>query len=230
MLLFGADPTGHHDSSDAINKAIAFAQKRHLKVYVPPGIYSVSQHIIVDNVTIEGAGNWYTIFKGHQVDLSTPAADGSVHTGVGFYGKDESVGGSNNVHLSGFAIEGDVRERIDTDQVNGIGGAFNNSTIDGLYIDHTKCGIWLDGPMNNVSLTNNIIVDQIADGINFHGGITNSNASATSSAARVTTRWRCGRTRSRTPTTRSTTTRSSRRCSRTALRSTVVRTTRCRTT
>jgi Pectate lyase superfamily protein len=177
VLLFGADPTGRHDSANAIDKAIAFAQKAHLKVYVPPGTYQVNRHIIVDNVTIEGAGSWYTIFKGHQVTLSTPAADGSVHTGVGFYGKYVADGGSTNVHLSGFAIEGDVRERVDTDQVNGIGGALSNSTISDLYIQHTKVGIWLDGPMNNLKITNNVIVDQIADGINFHTGVTNSVAS-----------------------------------------------------
>ncbi|MEY9965686.1 hypothetical protein ABIA33_003732 [Streptacidiphilus sp. MAP12-16] len=174
VLAFGADPFGRRDSADAFDAAIAFARRTHLKVYIPPGTYQVNRHIIVDNVTIEGAGNWYTIIKGHQVTLSTPAPDGSVHTGVGFYGKDASVGGSTNVHLSGFAIEGDVRERIDTDQVNGIGGALSNSTIDGLYIQHTKVGMWFDGPMSNLRITNNIIVDQIADGINFHTGVTNS--------------------------------------------------------
>ncbi|MFC1400771.1 MULTISPECIES: glycosyl hydrolase family 28-related protein [Streptacidiphilus] len=174
VLAFGADPTGRRDSADAIDRAIAFAQRTHLKVYIPPGTYQVNRHIIVDNVTIEGAGSWYTVIKGHQVTLSTPAPDGSIHTGVGFYGKDASVGGSTNVHLSGFAIEGDVRERIDTDQVNGIGGALSNSTIDGLYIQHTKVGMWFDGPMTNLRITNNTIVDQIADGINFHTGVTDS--------------------------------------------------------
>ncbi len=174
VLLFGADPLGRRDSSDALDRAIAFARRWKLPVYVPPGTYQVNRHIIVDNVSIIGAGSWYTIFKGHQVALSTPAPDGSVHTGVGFYGKDASVGGSHNVHLSGFAIEGDVRERIDLDQVNGIGGALSDSTIDGLYIQHTKVGIWLDGPMDNLKITGNQIVDQIADGINFHTGVTNS--------------------------------------------------------
>ena len=177
VLLFGADPTGRRDSAGALNAAIAFAQKVHLPVYVPPGTYSVSQHIIVNNVTIEGAGSWYTIFKGHQVTLSSPAPDGSIHTGVGFYGLPASAGGSTNVHLSDFAIEGDVRERIDTDQVNGIGGAFSNSSITGLYIQHTKAGIWLDGPMTNLTISGNMIVDQLADGINFHTGVTNSTAS-----------------------------------------------------
>jgi hypothetical protein len=174
VLLFGADPTGRHDSANAFDKAIAFAQKHRLKVYVPPGVYQVNRHIVVDHVTIEGAGSWWTIIKGHQVTLSTPAADGSVHTGVGFYGKDASVGGSHDVHLSGFAIEGDVRERVDTDQVNGIGGALSDSTVDGLYIHHTKVGIWIDGPATNLQISNTQIADQIADGVNFHTGVTQS--------------------------------------------------------
>jgi hypothetical protein len=174
VLLFGADPLGRKDSADAFDKAISFAKKNHLKVYVPPGVYQVNRHIIVDNVTIEGAGSWYTIIKGHEVALAEPAPDLSIHTGVGFYGKYVTDGGSRNVHLSGFSIEGDVRERIDTDQVNGVGGALSDSTIDGLYIHHTKVGMWFDGPMSNLRVTNNIIVDQIADALNFHTGVTNS--------------------------------------------------------
>ncbi|GIE33609.1 mycodextranase [Actinoplanes italicus] len=173
-LLFGADPTGRRDSAPAIERAIAYAKKVGRKVYIPPGVFQVNRHIVVDDVTITGAGNWYTIIKGREVALDTPAPDGSVHTGVGFYGKDASAGGSRNVHLSGFAIQGDVRERIDTDQVNGVGGAMSDSTIDGLYIQHTKVGLWFDGPMSNTKVTNNIIVDQIADGLNFHTGVVNS--------------------------------------------------------
>ena len=171
VLFFGADPSGRRDSADAFDRAIAFARRSGLKVYVPPGTYQVNRHIIVDNVTIEGAGNWYTMIKGREVALDTPLPDGSVHTGVGFYGK---PGGSSNVHLSGFSIEGDVRERIDLDQVNGVGGAMSNSTIDGLHIRHTKVGMWFDGPMTNIRITNNVIVDQIADALNFHTGVTNS--------------------------------------------------------
>ena len=174
VLLFGADPTGRRESADAFDRAIAFAKRNRLKVYIPPGTYQVNRHIIVDDVTIEGAGNWYTVIRGKEVALPEPAPDLSVHTGVGFYGKYAQDGGSRNVHLSGFAIEGDVRERIDTDQVNGIGGAMSDSTIDGLYIRHTKVGLWFDGPMNNVRVTDNIVVDQIADALNFHTGVTNS--------------------------------------------------------
>ncbi|WP_169950364.1 glycosyl hydrolase family 28-related protein [Microbispora sp. H11081] len=174
VLAFGADPTGRRDSAGAIDKAIAFAKRARLKVYIPPGTYQVNRHIVVDDVTINGAGSWYTIIKGRQVGLDTPAPDGSVHTGVGFYGKDAAAGGSRNVHLSGFAIEGDVRDRVDTDQVNGVGGAMSDSTIDGLHIRHTKVGMWFDGPMRGLKITNNVIVDQIADGLNFHTGVTDS--------------------------------------------------------
>jgi polygalacturonase len=171
---FGADKRGIRDSADAFDRAIAAAKAAHKTVYIPAGTFQVNRHIVVDDVTIAGAGSWWSIVKGHEVALSTPAPDNSVHTGVGFYGKYAADGGSHNVHLSNFAIEGDVSERIDTDQVNGVGGALSNSTVDGLYIHHTKVGIWLDGPMDNITISNTVIADQIADGINFHQGVTNS--------------------------------------------------------
>ncbi|WP_033342736.1 glycosyl hydrolase family 28-related protein [Catenuloplanes japonicus] len=169
VLAFGADPTGRRDAAPAIERAIAFARGARLPVYLPPGTYQVNRHIIVDDVTIEGAGNWYTIVKGRSVALPTPAPDGSTHTGVGFYGNN-----SRNVQLKHFAIEGDVRERIDKDQVNGVGGAMSDSTIEGLHIRHTKVGLWFDGPMTGTRVIGNIIVDQIADGLNFHVGVTDS--------------------------------------------------------
>jgi hypothetical protein len=174
VLDFGADPTGAADSAAAIDAAIAAAKAQGKTVFIPAGTYQVNRHIVVDDVTIKGAGNWSTIIKGHQVTLPAPAPDGSVHSGVGFYGKDSGDGGSSNVHLSDFAIEGDVRERIDTDQVNGIGGAMSDSTIDGLYIHHTKVGLWFDGPMDGLVVRNTIAVDVIADAINFRRGVTNS--------------------------------------------------------
>lgn len=177
LLRYGADPTGRRDSAAAFDRAIAAAQRRDQTLYVPPGTYQVNRHIIVDDVTIEGAGSWYTVIKGREVALDEPAADGSVHTGVGFYGRDAAEGGSHDVHLSGFAVEGDVRERIDLDQVNAIGGALSDSSVRGLYLHHTKVGLWLDGPMDNLEVRDNVIVDQIADGLNFHTGVTGSRAS-----------------------------------------------------
>ncbi|MFD6265589.1 glycosyl hydrolase family 28-related protein, partial [Micromonospora chalcea] len=181
-LSFGADPTGRRESADAFDRAIAYARRVDRPLYLPPGTYQVNRHLVVDDVTIAGAGSWYTIVRGREVALDTPAPDGSRHTGVGFYGRDAVDGGSRDVHLSGFAIEGDVRERIDTDQVNAVGGALSHSTIDGLYLHHTKVGMWFDGPMTGLRVTNTVIADQIADGLNFHTGVTRS--SVTNSVVR----------------------------------------------
>jgi hypothetical protein len=179
VLRFGADPTGVRDSADAFDAAITWAQAHGKTVYVPAGTFTVDRHIVVDGVTITGAGTWWTVVRGDQVTLSSPAPDGSIHTGVGFYGRSAADGGSSNVHLSGFTIRGDVRERIDTDQVNGIGGAFNDSTFSDLRIERTKVGIWLDGPMHGVHVSGVQIVDQIADGLNFHTGVTDSSVTNT---------------------------------------------------
>ena len=174
VRAFGADPTGRRDAAPAIERAIAAARRTGRPVYLPPGTYQVNRHIVVDDVTITGAGSWHTILKGREVTLDRPAPDGSRHTGVGLYGRSAASGGSRNVHLSGFAIEGDVRERIDDDQVNAIGGAMSDSTVRGLYLHRTKVGVWFDGPMSNVRVTDNVITDQIADGLNFHTGVTGS--------------------------------------------------------
>jgi hypothetical protein len=45
-----------------------------------------------------------------------------------------------------------------------------------LYIHHTKVGIWLDGPMDGLTIRNNIIVDSVADGINLHLGVSDVRA------------------------------------------------------
>jgi hypothetical protein len=174
VRLFGADPTGRRDAAPAIEHAIALARVLNVPVYLPPGTFQVNRHIIVDRVTIVGAGSWHTVVTGREVALDPPAPDGSVHTGVGFYGRDAADGGSRRVHLSGFTIEGDVRESIDTDQVNAIGGAMSDSSITGMYLHHTKVGMWFDGPMSRVDIRDNVITDQIADALNFHTGVTDS--------------------------------------------------------
>lgn len=174
IAKFGADPTGVRDAANAFRTAIRYAQRHDLSVYIPAGTFRVEEHLIVDDITIRGAGNWHSVVFGDEVALRTPTPDGSVHTGVGFYGKDAAAGGSSNVHLSDFAIRGDVRERIDTDQVNGIGGAMSDSTIERLHIEHTKVGLWFDGPMSGVVVRDTIVVDQIADALNFHTGVTDS--------------------------------------------------------
>jgi hypothetical protein len=153
----GADPTGAADATAAFNSAISAAGAGGT-VWIPPGTFTIPGHISVNNVTIAGAGMWYSTVSG---------------AAPGFYGN-SAPSPSSNVHLQNFAIFGDVQERNDSAQVNGIGGALSNSTVSSLWIDHMKVGAWMDGPMDKLTFSGMRIRDTTADGVNFHGGVTNS--------------------------------------------------------
>jgi len=142
VLAFGADPFGKKDSANAFDAAITWAKAHGKTVYIPVGIFQVNRHIVVDNVTITGAGSWWTIIRGTEVALSAQAPDGSWHTGVRLLRQVQHRRRQQQRPSVELRIEGDVTGRIDNDQVNGIGGALNNSTVDGLYIAHTSaaCG------------------------------------------------------------------------------------------
>jgi hypothetical protein len=56
ITSYGADPTGATDSSNAFSQAISAAQAQGKTIWIPSGTFQVNQHIIVNNVTIQGAG------------------------------------------------------------------------------------------------------------------------------------------------------------------------------
>ncbi|WP_405939687.1 discoidin domain-containing protein [Streptomyces sp. NBC_00726] len=168
---FGADPTGAADSTAKIQAAVDAGRAQGREVYIPQGTFQVRDHIIVDKVTLRGAGPWYSVLTGRDPSNRSKA--------VGVYGKYAGDGGSSDVTLKDFAIIGDIRERVDNDQVNAIGGALSDSTVDNVWMQHTKCGAWMDGPMDNFTIKNSRILDQTADGVNFHYGVTNSTVTNT---------------------------------------------------
>jgi hypothetical protein len=159
VLSYGADPTGKANSTTAIQNAINAGSQQHRAVYLPPGDYTVPAHLMVNNVTLTGAGEWYSVLHG---------------AGVGVYG-DAAPKPSTNVHLSNFAIFGEVTDRVDSADVNGIGGAMGGgSTISNLWIQHTKVGMWFTGPFDRLTISDVRIQDTSADGINFDGGVTHA--------------------------------------------------------
>jgi hypothetical protein len=156
IVDYGADPSGAQDSTQAIVQAIRAAQKQAKSVWIPVGTFTVTDHLIVDNITMRGAGMWYAILHG---------------AGIGVYGN-ASPNPSQNVQLSDFAIFGEVTNRDDNAQVNGIGGAMGgHSIISKLWIEHTKVGMWFDGPFSDLTISGVRIRDVTADGINLHKGI-----------------------------------------------------------
>jgi Pectate lyase superfamily protein/F5/8 type C domain len=163
VLSFGADPTGQTDSTTAIQNAINAGSAAGKAVYIPAGNYLVTAHLIVNNVTLTGAGEWYSVLAGN---------------GVGVFGN-LPPSPSTDVHLSNFAIFGDVTARVDSEDFMGIGGGLQDSTISNVWIQHVQAGIWMTGPFNNLQISNVRIQDTVADGINFDGGITNSSVTNT---------------------------------------------------
>jgi hypothetical protein len=163
VLSYGADPTGQKDSTTAIQNAINAGSAAGKTVYIPSGTFTVTAHLIVNKVTLTGAGEWYSVLDGNN---------------VGVYGN-LPPNPSTNVHLSNFAIFGGVTDRVDSADVNGIGGGLQDSTISDVWIQHVKAGIWMTGPFTNLKISDVRIQDTTADGINFDGGITGSSVANT---------------------------------------------------
>jgi len=181
---FGADPTGASDSTAKFQTAVNAGQAQGRTVYIPQGNYTLYDHVVVDGVTLAGAGPWYSVLGGRDPVNRNRAAGiyGKYVAGGGYGGAirpQEAGGPSRNVTLKDFAIIGDIRERVDDDQVNALGGAMSDSVVDNLWIQHTKVGAWMDGPMDHFTLRNSRILDQTADGVNFHTGVTNSTVTHT---------------------------------------------------
>lgn len=159
LTRFGADPSGRIDSSGAFRRGVAKAAASGRTLWIPPGNFRVEGHVVVDRVTIAGAGSWHSVLTGRR---------------IGLYGR-PAPGGSQRVVLRDFAIFGDVRERRDHDQVNGIGGAMGGgSRIENLWIQHVKVGLWFDGPMDGIIVRGLRILDTAADGLNFHRGVSHA--------------------------------------------------------
>src|SRR5882672_10552367 len=124
--------SGKTDSTKAFQKAVDDGKGQQKTVWIPQGTYLLYDHVIVDGVTITGAGPWYSVLGGrHPQDKNKSG---------GIFGKYDAdiPGGSKNVHLSNFAIIGDIRERNDNAPTNAVGGSLSDSTIDNLWLQHVK--------------------------------------------------------------------------------------------
>jgi hypothetical protein len=145
----GADPSGNGDSTQAFRDAISAAQGG--VVWIPPGDYKLTSSLSgVQNVTLQGAGSWYSI----------------VHTSR-FIDQSSSSGG---VHIKDFAVIGEVTERVDSNPDNFVNGSLGpNSSVSGMWLQHLKVGLWLMGNNDNLVVENNRILDTTADGLNLNG-------------------------------------------------------------
>ncbi|HLA69956.1 MAG TPA: choice-of-anchor D domain-containing protein, partial [Steroidobacteraceae bacterium] len=155
-----ADTTGGSDAAPAINSAIAQAAGR--IVWIPAGRYLVNSRIMVNNVTIRGAGMWHTVLNFSANSDNT-----------GFHGN-MPPNPSTNVHISNLRMNGNIQQRNDDQQTNSFGGGLSNSSITGVWTEHFKVGAWMFGPATGLTFTGVRFRNTNADGINFNGGFTNS--------------------------------------------------------
>jgi hypothetical protein len=164
---YGAVANDGIDDTTAMNNAIAAvvaSAGAKVGVWVPAGTFDFNNGVagpgwsgagtriyLPAGVSLRGTGIWTSKLQGDF---------------AGVYAKG---GGSN---LSDLKISADDVLRDDDDGVSGAEGNFSNSTINNVWFEHTKVGVWTTqsysqaGLVNNASVTNCRIRDTWADGLN----------------------------------------------------------------
>ncbi|GAB3489801.1 discoidin domain-containing protein [Amycolatopsis cihanbeyliensis] len=153
---FGATPDDGRDDTAAFRAGIQEARSSGRPLWIPRGTFEIGSALQVDQVTIRGAGPWYSVLHGDNV-----------------FNNNHATGG---IELRDFAIFGEVTERVDAQPANGFHGVLGTgSTLSNLWIQHTKCGLWLmNGATRDLTVEDSRFLDLQADGINFDGNVKNS--------------------------------------------------------
>ncbi|MFG2525791.1 discoidin domain-containing protein [Streptomyces sp. NPDC048527] len=151
----GADPTGVADSTKAFNSAVDAANAAGVAVWIPAGSYLITSPLHMQKATIIGAGSWYSQIKTNMFIRNGSAVPGPIN-------------------LSGFAILGSTVGRHDDSTANAIDGSLGKgSVVDGLWIQDTNAGFWLQYGNSGITVKNCIVFSTDADGLNFNGNATN---------------------------------------------------------
>lgn len=178
ITAYGAVASDGIDDTTAMNNAIAAvvaSAGAKVGVWIPAGTFDFNNGVagpgwsgggtriyLPAGVSLRGTGIWTSTLQGDF---------------AGVYAKG---GGSN---LSDLKISADDVLRDDDDGVTGAEGNFSNSTINNVWFEHTKVGVWTTqsysqaGLVNNATVTNCRIRDTWADGLNLHYGTSNSTVS-----------------------------------------------------
>ena len=155
----GADPSGSGDSTNAFRTAIAAAAAANVPVWIPQGTFKITSALQVNKATIVGAGSWYSQLATNELINNTSSVSGPVN-------------------LSGFAILGSTVGRHDDSTANAINGSLGSgSVVNGLWIQDTNVGFWLQYGNSGITVENNIVLSTDADGLNFNGNATNDTVS-----------------------------------------------------
>ncbi|MFC5531407.1 glycosyl hydrolase family 28-related protein [Cohnella yongneupensis] len=157
---FGAVANDDGDDTGAIQDAISGAVlKGKAGVWIPEGTFLLSDHLIVGNVHVRGAGMWRTTLQG-------------TNGKGGFFGRD------SNVRVTDLTVAGDSVYRYDSGDDPAFVGNFGpGSLIQNVWVEHMKVGIWLNAGTDGLYMVGGRIHDTWADGVNFHAGVKNTTIS-----------------------------------------------------
>ncbi|MEZ0067359.1 hypothetical protein ABIA32_003372 [Streptacidiphilus sp. MAP12-20] len=159
---YGVTPNSGADDTAAINNALSALSGTGTGLWFPSGTYLISGRINFANVSIRGAGEWYTT-------ITSTAVNGA----GGLY----ATGGSSQI--ADLTIAGDQTSRNNDSGAAGIEGTFGSgSLIYDVWIEHAKVGIWAV-PGNGLYVVGDRIRDVFADGLHVHGGSSNTRVDQT---------------------------------------------------
>ena len=154
---YGVTPNSGADDTAAINSALSALSGTGTGLWFPAGTYDISGQVSLDNVSMRGAGEWYTT-------IQSTAVNGS----GGLF----ATGGTNQI--ADLSVFGDQTSRNNNSGAAGIEGNFSSgSLLLDVWIEHTKVGIWTDSG-NGLYVVGARVRDVFADGIHFNGGTVNS--------------------------------------------------------
>jgi hypothetical protein len=164
ITSYGAVANNGSDSTAAFNAAVAAAGSGGT-VWIPSGTFTLASRptAFPNNVTIQGAGMWYSVLSGVGASF-TPNA--------------------KTIKFYDFAVQGTTTLRDDSQLQSGVdagGNGFGSgSVIQRVWFSHLKVGIWTGPTTSNLTIDSSRVWDTFADGINLYDGTSNSTVSNTS--------------------------------------------------
>ena len=170
---FGAVANDGSDDYQAFMAAIESAKASKKSVYIPEGQFDFSEQLHIyapEGVKISGAGQWHT--KLHFT--STKIGGG----GIVF------EHGTNKIDFGNVSMDSDLTSRYNEGaNYKGISGTLGNgSSIHDIKIEHFEVGAWIGdyAPASDMHYTNGLTIsnatirNNLADGVNFAQGTSNS--------------------------------------------------------
>ena len=180
---FGAIANDGSDDYQAFMAAIESAKASKKSVYIPEGQFDFSRPIslyVPDGIKITGAGQWHT--KLHF--LNTEAAEYDDNGYVSGGGGITFEPGSKDIDLGNLSMDSNLNSRHDEKaNYKGISGTLGTgSSIHDIKIEHFEAGVWIgdyskNKPLNytnGLTISNATIRNNLADGVNFAQGTSNS--------------------------------------------------------